>query len=72
MTVILATQDHSSKPARANSSRDPISKKTLHKSRADGVAQGEGPVFKPQYCKQTNKQTNKKSSLNNTGTRKRM
>jgi hypothetical protein len=25
--------------------------KTLHKNRADGVVQGEGPEFKPQYCK---------------------
>jgi hypothetical protein len=26
-----------------------LSQKTLHKNRADGVAQGEGPEFKPQY-----------------------
>jgi hypothetical protein len=26
-------------------------KKTHHKKRAGGVAQGEGPEFKPQYCK---------------------
>jgi hypothetical protein len=26
-------------------------KKTLHKNRAGGVAQGEGPEFNPQYCK---------------------
>jgi hypothetical protein len=38
------------KPAQANSSWDPISKKP-HKNRADGVAQGEGPEFKPQYWK---------------------
>jgi hypothetical protein len=31
--------------------RDPISKKTFHKKRAGGVAQGVGPDFKPQYCK---------------------
>jgi hypothetical protein len=30
--------------------RDPVSK-TLHKNRAGGVVQGEGPEFKPQYCK---------------------
>jgi hypothetical protein len=31
-------------------------KKNLHKNRAggDGVAQGEGPEFKPQYCKKIN------------------
>jgi hypothetical protein len=28
-------------------------KKTHHKKRAGGVAQGEGPEFKPQYCKKT-------------------
>jgi hypothetical protein len=35
----------------ANHSEDPISKKTLHKNRAGGVAQGIGPEFKPQYWK---------------------
>jgi hypothetical protein len=34
------------KPSEANSSR-----KTLHKNRAGGVAQGEGPELKPQYHK---------------------
>jgi hypothetical protein len=29
----------------------PYLKKTLHKKRAGGVAQGVGPEFKPQYCK---------------------
>jgi hypothetical protein len=44
-------EDHGSKLGRANSSRDPISKKTFTKKRgrADGVAQGEYPEFKPQY-----------------------
>jgi hypothetical protein len=28
-----------------------ILKKTHHKKRAGGVAQGVGPKFKPQYCK---------------------
>jgi hypothetical protein len=41
-------EDCSSKPAQANSSRDPVSKNPSQK-RAGGVAQGEGPVFKPQY-----------------------
>jgi hypothetical protein len=36
------------KPARANSSQDPISKNPSQKT-ADGVAQGVGPEFKPQY-----------------------
>jgi hypothetical protein len=31
--------------------------KTLHKNRAGGVAQGEGPEFKPQYLKKQNKTT---------------
>jgi hypothetical protein len=30
-------------------------KKTLHKNRAAGVAQGEGPEFKPQYHKKERK-----------------
>jgi hypothetical protein len=32
-------EDHSSKPAQANSSRKPISKKSSHKKMAGGVAQ---------------------------------
>jgi hypothetical protein len=45
-------EDHSLKPAQGNNSWDPILKwKTLQKNRAGGVAQGEGPEFKPQYCK---------------------
>jgi hypothetical protein len=38
----------------------PNLEKTLHKNKAGGMAQGEGPEFKPQY-RQTNKQTNKYS-----------
>jgi hypothetical protein len=38
------------KLAQANSSRDSISKNTITKNRVGGVAQSEGPVFKPQYC----------------------
>jgi hypothetical protein len=30
-------------------------KKTLHKNRAGGVAQGEGPEFKPQYSEEKKK-----------------
>jgi hypothetical protein len=44
-------ENHSSKPARANSSRDPFLKKHIKKNRAGGVAQSEGPDFKPQYYK---------------------
>jgi hypothetical protein len=58
-------EDHSLKPAQANSSRDPILKKIHHKKRAGGEAQGEGSEFKPQYCKTKTKQTkNKKSEKN--------
>jgi hypothetical protein len=45
------------KPAPANSSRDPISKKKKknHKKRAGGVAQGVDPEFKPQHQKKKRK-----------------
>jgi hypothetical protein len=46
-------EDSGSKPAQANSSLDTILKKNLHKSRAGGVTQGEGPEFKPQYRKKS-------------------
>jgi hypothetical protein len=49
--VIVATQDqedHSSSPAQANSSHDPLSK-NLSQKRAGGVAQDVGPDFKFQY-----------------------
>jgi hypothetical protein len=39
-------ENHGLKPARASSSWDPILK-NHHKKRAGGVAQGEGPEFKP-------------------------
>jgi hypothetical protein len=53
--VILATQeadqeDRNSKPAQANSLR-PYLEKPFTKNRIGGVAQGEGPEFKPQYQK---------------------
>jgi hypothetical protein len=31
-----------------------LNRKTLHKNRAGGVAQGEGPEFKPQYHQKKN------------------
>jgi hypothetical protein len=48
-------------PAWANSSIRPYLKKTHHKNRAGGAAQGEGPEFKPQYRKnKSNNNNNKK------------
>jgi IS30 family transposase len=54
MPVILATQE--AEIRRITDQRQPgqivheiLSQKTLHKNRAGGVAQGEGPAFKPQY-----------------------
>jgi hypothetical protein len=44
-------EDCCSKPACTNSSRDPISKNPITKNWVCGVAQGEGPEFKPQYQK---------------------
>jgi hypothetical protein len=41
-------EDSSSKPAQANSSKDPVSKIPITK-RTGGVAQCEGPEFKLQY-----------------------
>jgi hypothetical protein len=55
-------EDCGSKSAWANSSRDPISKIPIIK-RVGGVAQGEGPEFKSQYCKQN--KTNKKNTSSN-------
>jgi hypothetical protein len=33
----------------------PYLEKTLHKKRAGGVALGDGPEFKPHYCKKKKK-----------------
>jgi hypothetical protein len=54
MPVILASQEAEIRRIRAQSQPGQtvlktLSQKTLHKNRAGGVAQGEGPVFKPQY-----------------------
>jgi hypothetical protein len=43
-------EDHGSKPAHANSSRDPISEKNIMENNC-GVAQGVSFEFKPQYHK---------------------
>jgi hypothetical protein len=42
-----------------------LSQKNLHKNKAGGVVQGEGPEFKPQYCKNKTKQnkTNKQKTV---------
>jgi hypothetical protein len=47
--------DCSSKPARANSSRDPILKNPITKNWTSGVAQSEGPEYKTQYHKKKKK-----------------
>jgi hypothetical protein len=47
-------EGHGSKPAWANSSCDPILKKPITK-RAGGVAQGQGPEFKPSTIKKKKK-----------------
>jgi hypothetical protein len=44
-------EDCGLKPAWANSSQDPLLKKALHKKKAGGVAQGEGPEFKSHTAK---------------------
>jgi hypothetical protein len=48
----------SSKPARTNSSWDPILKKKKSQKRAGGVAWGIGPEFKPQHYTHTHTQRN--------------
>jgi hypothetical protein len=58
-SVILATQEAEIRKIAVQSQPVQIvlktlSQKILHKIRAGGVAQGEGPEFKPQYCKKKN------------------
>jgi hypothetical protein len=48
-------EDRASKPAQANSSQDPISKKAITK-RAGGVEQGVGSEFKPKNCQKKKRQ----------------
>jgi hypothetical protein len=52
-------EDHDSKPAWANSSRDPILKIRTTK-RVGGMAQGEGIEFKTQYRKKKKKKATHK------------
>jgi hypothetical protein len=57
-------EDCDSKPAQANSFRDPISKTPLtKKGLVEWFLQGEGPEFKPQYCKKKKKVQIQKSLL---------
>jgi hypothetical protein len=56
MPVILATQEAEIRRIVVRSQpgqlvHEILSQKTLYKNRAGGAAQGEGPEFKPQYCK---------------------
>jgi hypothetical protein len=61
MPVTLATQEAEVRRVEVQSQPGQIVHKTLsrektqHKNRAGGVAQGEGPKFKPQYCKKKKK-----------------
>jgi hypothetical protein len=59
--IILATQEAEIRKMMVQSQPGQIVCKTLsqkkpftQKNRAGGVAQGEGPGFKPQYCKKKN------------------
>jgi hypothetical protein len=66
MPVILATQETEIRRITVQSQhwqivRETLSQKTLHKNRACGVDQGEGPKIKSQYHK---KKKNKKKTTN--------
>jgi hypothetical protein len=54
-------EDHSSKPAQANSLQDYLEKNPSQKW-AGGVAQDVSPEFKPQYSKTTTTTTKKKKN----------
>jgi hypothetical protein len=55
-------EDYSSKPAQANSSRDPI-KKTPSQKSAGGMTQGVDPEFKIQYRKKKKKRKERKKMV---------
>jgi hypothetical protein len=62
MAVILAIQEAEIRRTVVQSQpgqivHETLSQKTPHKNRAGGVAQGEGPEFKPQYCKKKKRYT---------------
>jgi hypothetical protein len=40
-----------------------LAQKTLQKNRAGGVAQGEGPDFRPQHCKKKKKNPKQKKPV---------
>jgi hypothetical protein len=63
MPVILATWEAEIRSLAVQSQprqivHKTLSQKTLHKNRAGGVAQGEGPEFKLQYHKKKKKSQN--------------
>jgi hypothetical protein len=66
-------EDLSSKPAQAKKVHKTLSQKALHKNRAGGVAQGEGPEFKTQYHKKKilRWKTSKKKKKRNKSTLKK-
>jgi hypothetical protein len=60
MLIILATQETEIRRIKVRSQPGQIVPKTISQKnplqkRAGGVAQGEGPEFKPQYCKNETK-----------------
>jgi hypothetical protein len=62
--IILATQEAEIKRIMVQSQpgkivQETLSRKTLHKNRTGGVAQGEDPEFKPQYRKKNQTKTKK-------------
>jgi hypothetical protein len=64
--VILATQEAEIRRMAVQSQprqivHETLSPKTLHKNRPDGVAQVEGPEFKPQYHTHTHTHTHIKT-----------
>jgi hypothetical protein len=72
MPAILATQEAEIRRIVVQSQpreivHKTLSQKTLHKNRACGVAQGEGPEFKTQYHKKERKVTNQIMLLLETG-----
>jgi hypothetical protein len=58
--IILATREAEIRRTTVQSQpgqivHETLSRKTLHKNRDSGVAQGEDPEFKPQYCQKKKK-----------------
>jgi hypothetical protein len=59
MLIILATQEAEIRGITDQIVLETLSQKTLHKNRTGGVAQGEGPEFKPQFHKKEKKRKKK-------------